>query len=161
MKNNPFFYLLCIFLMIWIVGCSNGVVTKGRKNEHEIFTPSVKAFIEANGTKYEMKRGRYQWEKPVSPKIIEAVLVEYATPYEMAGKMSAIPLKPGEEIIIIIERNPQIAVCLWNEGGMEREVEVRDGNRLTLPSNPGKYIYEVAATWPNGEASYTFVAELE
>lgn len=42
---------------------------------------------------------------------------------------------------------------------MDIEIE-QNANQITLPSNKGKYIYEVLAEWKSGTISYIFVVEI-
>jgi hypothetical protein len=149
-----FFLSICL-PVLW--SCSKGNITQELENE---FSPKVKASIVVNGREFILKRGVYQWTEQISPSLQRTHNVEYASPNEMARKMDAIPLKRGQEVKIEIEKNPKIAIYLWDAYGRREIIDIFNGNQITVPTNPGKYIYEVFAEWSNGKASYTFVIDI-
>ncbi len=73
---------------------------------------------------------------------------------------NAIEVEPSADIAIKIKHKPKLSVYLWNEPGMDKEIIIENDN-LSVPSNKGRYVYEVLAKWSNGEVSYTFVVEVD
>ena len=55
---------------------------------------------------------------------------------------------------------PELKAFLWDEKKEIRELSV-SGQDVSLPQETGRQIIEVRGKWPNGEASYTFVVQVE
>lgn len=162
MKLKHLFIAMLVFSLLWVSGCSNEIVNevKGKENE---FPPSMTGFIHTNGTKYEIVSGGYKWERKQGLNT-QIVQTDAASPNQIAEKIKPIALEPNQKINIEIEENPQLSVYLWNQNGIEKEMNLH-ANQITVPSSKGKYIYEVLAKLSNqevnGEVSYTFVVEIQ
>ncbi len=150
MKLKKIIPIVVIFLFT-LLGC-----TTSTSNDVEV--PSFKAFVNIDGKDYEMNRGGYQWsvKRGLSTQVVST---DHASPNQMAENIDPISVKPNQEVNIQIEDNPKIKVHLWNETGLENEIE-HNNNVIVLPSQQGKYIYEVAAEWKNGNISYVFVVDV-
>lgn len=158
---KPFLVAIIVFSLLWITGCSNGQdnagtdVNAGSENE---FPPTNSGAIKIDYTQHEMIAGGYRWEKKQGAET-QVIQTDAASPYQIAEDFKAIAIEPNQEITIDIEENPQLFVYLWNNNEREIEIEFNE-NQITAPAIKGRYIYEVFATWPNGEISYTFVVEV-
>ncbi|WP_238600611.1 hypothetical protein [Metasolibacillus meyeri] len=157
MLNIKFFLSMVIVVTFCLMaGCSNNE-SKGSANSE--FPPSYTGVVIVNGAQYEMKKGNYQWQRKKGLQT-EVVQTDHAAPNQMAEQMEAIRTKPNQQIAIEIENNPDCKIYLWNENGVEKEIK-QEANQLIVPSNKGKYIYEVVAEWADGTISYTFVVEVQ
>ncbi|WP_285395750.1 hypothetical protein [Lysinibacillus sp. fls2-241-R2A-57] len=158
MGLKHFFVIILMFSIFLITGCSNNV-DKGTEDIDNEFPPSYTGLIIINGTEYQMEKGGYKWERK---KVLgtEVVQTDHASPNQMAEHMESISTIPNQKVYIKIEGNPDIKVYLWNEKGLEKEIEQK-ANQIIVPSSKGKYIYEVLAEWTNGTISYTFVVEVQ
>ena len=159
---KPLLFAIIVFSLFWISGCSNGQVNagvdvyKGSENE---FPPTIFGTIKINGTQHELKAGGYRWERKQGSET-QTIQTDAASPYQIAEKFKAIAIEPNQKITIDIGKNPQLVVYLWNKNKIEKEIKLNE-NQITAPASKGRYIYEVFATWPNGEVSYTFVVEVK
>ncbi|MFT4415079.1 hypothetical protein ACLM5H_14555 [Fredinandcohnia humi] len=143
MRLIHLFIITLAFSILLITGCSNK--TKGVDNE---FPPSMTGLITINGMEYQMEEGNYQWERKKGFGT-EVVQTDHASPYQMADSIKSISVKPNQKVDIKIEDNPNIKIFLWTEKGRGKEIKPA-ANQITVPSNKGKYIYEVLAEWTNG-----------
>lgn len=153
MKLKPLMLILAL-LTLWMTGCS-----KETEGEEADFPPTRIGLFTVNGTDYEMEAGGYKWERKKGLQM-EVVQTDHAGPYQMADNISPIAAEPNQKVEIKVEKDPEIAVYLITSNGREKEISL-DDNQLTVPSNKGKYIYEVLAKWKNGEVTYTFVLEVQ
>lgn len=141
--------------MLVFAGCSNGSA-----GEKSAFPPSMKAVVHVNGTEYPMEEGNYEWSRKKGFKT-EVIQTDHASPYQMAETIKPILLTPDQRAEINIEDDPDITVYLWNDQGREKTIETNGDDQFTVPTDKGKYIYEVLAKWKNGTVSYTFVVEIQ
>jgi hypothetical protein len=158
MKFNHLTIAILVYFVLLLSACSNNSTIQAEKNERE-FPPDLTGVVEVNNREYKMERGGYIWERKQGLNT-EVVQTDAASPYQIAENYEAIAVKPNEKIHIAVEENPHLTAYLWNENGPEDEMEL-DENQLTVSIDKGKYIYEIIATWPNGEYSYTFVVEVQ
>lgn len=154
--------MLILFLLV-ITGCS--INTGEEDNSSE--APSVPGFIHINQMEYDILSGGYSWEKKQGNDMM-VVQTDHAGPVQMAEDFDAIMIDQGETIFIDIIENPLLQVFIWHDSEKSEEVMVSD-NQITAPESEGQHIYEVVATWENGEiagwergeVSYTFVVDVE
>ena len=161
---KPLLFAIIVFSLLWISGCSNGQVNAGTDvnagSENE-FPPTISGAIKIDDTQHEMVAGGYRWERKQGSET-QVIQTDAASPYQIAEDFKAIAIEPNQKITIDIEENPQLFVYLWNNNEREIEIEIElNENQITAPASKGRYIYEVFATWPNGEVSYTFVVEVK
>lgn len=153
MKKYLIHTAMLIMVLISVIACSNKTVSE------EAFPPTMTGIVIVNEQEYEMKAGNYKWERQVGLNT-EVVLTDAASPNQIAESYEPIIAQQNESIVIEVEDDPQIAVYLWDEDGITEEVKQKD-YQISAFAEPGRYIYEVFATWPKGEVSYTFVVEVE
>ncbi len=159
---KPLLFAIIVLSLLCITGCSNGEynagidVNTGSENE---FPPTISGTIKIDHTQHEMIAGGYRWEKKQGAET-QVVQTDAASPYQIAEDFKAIAIEPNQNITIDIEGNSQLVVYLWNNNEREKEIKFIE-NQITAPASKGRYIYEVFATWPNGEVSYTFVVEVK
>lgn len=136
-----------MFIVIIIAGC-NG-----------IFQPSSSTdYVQAQGKvivgnqEYSMMIGEFEWKE----KDFEARKISDSNLYDLAEDFHTLEAEKDDKLNIEIEQNPSsIIVNQWNEDGTSETVELKD-NEITLPSEEGYYIYEVMASWNQGEITYIF-----
>ena len=159
---KPVLFAILVFSLLWLSGCTNGQVNavvhgnEGRENE---FPPTISGAIKIDDTQHEMIAGGYRWEKKQGAET-QTIQTDAASPYQIAEDFKTIAIEPNQKITIDIEENPQLNVYLWNKNEREKENKLNE-HQITAPASTGRYIYEVFATWPNGEVSYTFVVEVK
>ena len=155
-------FAIIFFSLLWMSGCTNGQVNAGvdvhAGSENE-FPPTISGAIKIDDTKHELKAGGYRWERKQGSDT-QTIQTDAASPYQIAENFKAIAIEPNQEITIDIGKNPQLVVYLWNNNEIEKEIKLNE-HQITAPASKGRYIYEVFATWPNGEVSYTFVVEVK
>ncbi|MGN7117441.1 hypothetical protein [Lysinibacillus odysseyi] len=157
MRVNYFFIMVAVFSIFFTIGCSD-YAEKEPRDIDQLFPPAMLGQIMMDGMAYPIKAGAYRWERRDGLGT-EIVQTDHASPYQSSKYIEAIHTNSNQKIEIKIEEDPAIKVYLWNENGREKEIKLED-NQIVLPSDNGKYIYEVAADWPNGTISYTFVIEI-
>lgn len=143
---------------IWLAGCTNAQENNHRKNSG--FPPDIpQGFVVINDTKHKMEAGHFRWEikKGFDTEIVQT---DAASPGQIAERFDEIVVPPETEMGVDIEGEPQWTVYLWSENGREKQIPIHH-DVLTAPSQAGHYIYEVFATWPDGEVSYTFVLKVD
>ena len=159
---KPLLFAIIVFSLLWITGCSIGQVNTGtdvNAGSEDEFPPTISGAIKIDNTQHEMIAGGYRWEKKQGSKT-QVIQTDAAFPYQIAEDFKVIAIEPNQKITIDIEENPQLFVYLWNNN--EREIEIKlNENQITASASKGRHIYEVFATWPNGEVSYTFVVEVK
>lgn len=160
LKVHSFFIVLIIGLLIFVVGCSKEEATETQPSLPKYtfkkgeFPPSPTGFVKVNGIDYEMMKGGFRWEKGNMVTQTDA-----AGPTQIAAHFEAIKGGANSKVSIEVEQSPKLNVLLWEE---EKTTTIHlNENKLTVPENKGRYIYEVQAAWENGEVSYTFVVEVQ
>ena len=126
--------------------------------KEELFPPEKKASIIIDKEAFPMEKGGYQWERKKGLQV-EVVTTDHASINQMAEQIVPIPVQVKEIISIELEDKPTYELYLWNETEREQEVSV-ESDQFTAPEEKGIYIYEVFATWKNGEQSFAFVVEV-
>ncbi|WP_391205824.1 DUF3221 domain-containing protein [Psychrobacillus sp. L4] len=121
--------------------------------KNEKFPPSINCFVKINDIRYEMTKGNSKWKNEN-----ESVQTDAASPTQIAESFKVIAVEPNNKITIEIEQNPNLSVYLWDS---EEDEVTFEKKQITVPTNQGRYIYEVVAKWSNGEISYTFVVEVK
>ncbi|MBE1556257.1 hypothetical protein [Sporosarcina limicola] len=161
------YLILLIIVCSTLMGC-NQKAEEGRYDEKELtgkpalhkfdfnnhgFPPYPPGFIKVDETRSKMEMGGFRWEKGNTTTLTDA-----ASPQQIAENFKAIVLEPNSKVNIQIEQDPALSAYLWDS---EREKVTIEGTQITIPTNKGRYIYEVVAKWSNGEVSYTIVVEVE
>jgi hypothetical protein len=144
--------ILTVLLVVFIVltGCSKDIQNK---------PPS--AIVIINGKKIETELGTYSWEtKGLFSN--HAVIADASSPSQIAENMKVIRVKQDSvaRIKFSDDSSPQLKVFLWEENQQAKEIPLK-GTQFKIPSQPGKYVMEISAKWSNGDASYTFVVEVQ
>ncbi|MEK4628470.1 MAG: hypothetical protein ABS944_17580 [Solibacillus sp.] len=155
--------LSLFFVLLLVSACSNLTDEKidqsPSSTKEELFPPEKKASIFINNQAYPMEKGGYQWERKKGSQV-EIVTTDHASINQMAEKIEPIRVDAMEVLSIRFEDEPNYELHLWNETGREQEISV-ENNQFTAPVEKGIYVYEVFATWENGERSFAFVLEIQ
>jgi hypothetical protein len=151
MKITKFIFALVTVMLLIITGCSGGT---GKEEPPE-------AIVEINDGTIETSKGTYKWETQVFLSK-NVVIADAAAPFQIAEEMEAriVPQGSIANIKFSDTSKPQLNVYLWEEEKRGKELSLIR-NQLTLPSQIGRYVIEIFARWSNGEASYTFVVEIQ
>ena len=81
-------------------------------------------------------------------------------PFELIKNQTPVVTPPESRVIIIFERTPlTMSASKWINGRPVKQ-EITKDNTFVLPPDKGVYIYDVFATWKEGDASYAFVIEV-
>jgi hypothetical protein len=158
MMLKGFFLVFMSTFLFMLIGCADISLQKGTgENDYEFddgeFPPLVPGYIVAKGNKNEMAKGNYKWTKGNT-----TVQTDAAGPTQIAETYKAIQLAPNEKVKIDVEQSPQLTTYIWSQ---DEPMKRSTGKEISVPTDPGRYIYEVVAKWANGEVSYTFVIEVK
>ncbi|WP_430510545.1 hypothetical protein [Gottfriedia solisilvae] len=148
MKKTYMIFL--VLLLIIVSGCTKVFDTE---------PPEALAIIK--NKEIALKRGGYHWTTEEGA-LTKATIADAASPNQIAQDLIASPVEKGSEATIKFSDHskPQLTYNFW-EGDQTGESISMEGNKITFPSNSGKYVIEVNATWSNGDASYTFVIDVK
>ena len=135
------------------------------------FPPSnPKGTVEIANNHYEMKTGEETWRREFKDGSMEEVMSDIPGITQIAGTMVAIKSEPEMVVTINFDSNtaPKLSAYIvtskneWQE--VHEEVPI-ENNQLILPTEEGRYIYEIRTFWTmeevEGEVSYTFITEVE
>lgn len=151
-------YLLVGFILLCIIaGC--GIEEPKNSKTNEVFPPHFSAVFKVNDTEHDMVEGGFTWEREKGADT-EVVTTDALSPNQIAQTLEAVKLKPNQTIEIEIEKDPDLKLYLWDKEDRLGEKKLKD-NQFSSSLSADRYIYEVIATWGNGERSYTFVVEVE
>ncbi|MBA2872209.1 hypothetical protein HNQ85_002518 [Anoxybacillus calidus] len=147
-RIKKFLFALTTVMLLIVAGCSSG-------------TEPPEAIVKINDDTIETSKGTYQWEtqRLLSKKVRNA---DAAAPSEIAKKMKVKIVPQGSTANIEFSDNsePELNVYSWKGEERTKELPLKQ-NQLTLPSQVGRYVIEIFARWSNGDASYTFVVEIQ
>ncbi|MED3573949.1 hypothetical protein ACTHO0_18440 [Cytobacillus praedii] len=146
-------FITFTFLLVTLIGCSNGNLTSSKPPE---------VFIEIVNEKYETKLGTYCWGD---------TCIDTAGPVELLDGKAPVKVKPGEKINFVMDYEPlpnSVYLLQINEEKKEQEVLVED-HEFTAPAQKGLYYYSYGVWWmdekqenvSNGDAFYAFALEVE
>lgn len=148
MRTKKFIFILTITALFIISGCSNT-------------TEPPEAIVKINDENIDTTRGTYHWETDgllTNNKIVADALA----PFQIAEDMEAKILKQNSVVDVEFSdgSQPQLQAYLWENEARGKELSLKEA-QITLPSQTGKHVIEIIAKWPNGDASYTFVVEVQ
>ena len=104
---------------------------------------------------YPMILDQLEWKE----KNMEVSKIPESDIYVSAEEFPTLEVSKEDKITIDIDQSPSsIKVTQYNEDGTSKEVSIID-NQIQVPIEEGHYIYEVQATWSQGE--YTFLFDIE
>ncbi|WP_099157133.1 hypothetical protein [Virgibacillus ndiopensis] len=155
MKINQCIMFFFMLLFCITAGCSN--VTKEVPTKEE--PPEAK--VQINDKNIQTTKGSYSWEtKGLLSN--SSVIADAAAPYQLAEDMAAKLVEKGSiaNVKFTDGSKPQLEAYIWEEEVRGKRLSLNE-SKLTLPSQSGKHVIEIFANWPNGDASYTFVAEVQ
>lgn len=158
MNKNIFIMIILVFLMT-LIGCSKNDANNNNNESGENFPPNFSSVFIVNGTEYDMENGWFRWKRKTGDSI-EVTQTDAMSPDQIAEDLEGVSIKPEEMITIAVEEDPDLEAYLWDQDERVGEIEIRDSQIIAL-LDKGRYIYEIIATWSNGERSYTFVVEVE
>ncbi len=122
---------------------------------------SSPSFEQAEGTvtigeqTFPMILDQYVWKE----NNIEVSTVSEEDIFLLAEEFPTVEVGKEEKIYIEVTQAPSsLKVIQWNEDGTSEEVSLTDDEML-VPEDEGYYIFEVQATWSQGEYVYVFDIE--
>lgn len=144
--------VLLMFLIINLAGCS-GIPT----NANPPIYKQPQGKITLGNQDYPMVIGKFEWIEGKS----EMRTLGNPDIYELADTFDTLEGEKGNKLQIEIEQNPiSLIIKQVNAEGTVNEIQIED-NEITLPTDEGYYIYEVIATWNEGEISYIFDIDIK
>ncbi|MGM0838235.1 MAG: hypothetical protein ACQEV7_19010 [Bacillota bacterium] len=161
---KTFFISLLIVIATLASGCSKPPSSPQQavdtKTSQRIKPPEIQLVLTDDALLYS-EPGSYDWTER-NGDIEESVTVEADTPKIIGARMDAVYLEPEEKVAIKFDSDfvPELQVFVHLEDRNTEEVAL-EGNTIILPSEKGRYIYEVHGEWPEGNASYIFVVEIK
>ncbi|WP_349409969.1 hypothetical protein [Pseudalkalibacillus sp. SCS-8] len=161
MRENWLFPLL---LFIFVTGCSTQQtpqVSADSKTIQSIMPPQILLQTKEHSSLHSVL-GSYEWSKE-DQSSEQTVRMDNEPPHILAKDLKPTMIERGKVVTIRFndsESKPSLNVHLWGEDGEKEEVSINE-SKLTLPEKKGQYIYEITCEWPQGNASYIFVAEIK
>ncbi len=145
-------YVWGLSLLILLIGGCTGIES----------TEPPFIVIKINGEDIDSVKGGYEW----SVKkwfTTETTIADALAPNQIAEEFE---LKVGEvdkgsiaAISFSDESKPVLQAYLWDERSVVKDLSISE-QEIILPSEMGRHIIEVRGKWSTGEASYTFVIEV-
>jgi hypothetical protein len=148
MKVGRISFMLILLCFFMIAGCS-------------AVPEPPEAIVKVGDDKLNAVKGTYQWiQKGFSSDT--SVNADAPSPFQLGEDMEPSSIKKGAEAKVEFHdgTHPKLQAFLWLDEGRRQQVPMKD-ERLTFPSEPGRYVIEIWAAWPNGDASYTILAEIQ
>ena len=152
---NRWSIALVIVIGLILMGCS----TDGMAGDKP-----PKVWIEIGNERYETTLGSYCWNG-----LLDSTCVDTAGPIELLEGKESIKVKPGEEILFVMdyEPKPNEMNVVQIQNNKESDIAVK-GNRIIAPMQKGIYYYAYGVWWMDekeanvsrGDASYAFVLEV-
>lgn len=149
-KKIPLLMILfCSFLLI--AGCTKQSAER----------PPQLTLQFPDGQEIDARIGTYEWEVKGFLSS-QHIIADSASPYMIANELEPIVVKPNAIVTMQYSdgSTPTVNAYLW-EQNVQGPMLVANSQQITLPSIEGKAIIEVQADWPTGNASYTFLVEVE
>jgi len=135
--------ILIMLITLILAGCNgfpNGAIS----------IPEGKVIV--GGEQYIMISGEYESKEDN----LEMSTKSTPSIYKLAELFETIEVDKGDTLKFEIDKNPtSITVTKLNEDDTIDSVEM-EGNKITLPSIKGYYIYELNTTWVQGKETFTF-----
>ena len=136
--------LLLSIMFLGIVGCNV---------ESGMDIPDLEVMYE--GEAIEVMKGGYNWTTKSGLWGEESVIVDAASPQDIAKGMKGNRVPVGAKLDLVFSKKPiSFKVVNWGEPG-ECELTAAP-DTLTIPEEEGTYIIEVIGEWKEGQISYTF-----
>lgn len=136
--------LLLSIMFLGIVGCNV---------ESGMDIPDLEVMYE--GEAIEVMKGGYNWTTKSGLLGEESVVVDAASPQDIAKGMKGNRVPVGAKLDLVFSKEPlSFKVVNWGEPG-ECELTAAP-DTLTIPEEEGTYIIEVIGEWKEGQVSYTF-----
>ncbi|MQR86877.1 hypothetical protein GFV16_13235 [Bacillus megaterium] len=145
-------YLLLILLVVLLF--SNGCSTNIRKEPPQLIATVNKERIDAT-------RGTYQW-KTKNFMSNTTTVADAASPSQIAQNIKPQAVKVNSTVNVEFndQSQPKLHAYLWDKEERTKKLSL-DQNQVILPSERGKYVIEISSQWPNGDASYTLVVNVQ
>ena len=144
-----YFYLLIIVLVLG--ACS--VIPKNSSSP--IAFGQLEGRVSIGEQAYPMIVEQLEWKE----KNMEVSKIPESDIYVLAEEFPTLEVSKEDKITIDIDQSPSsIKVTQYNEDGTSKEVSLID-NQIQVPIEEGHYVFEVQATWSQGE--YTFLFDIE
>lgn len=140
---KKFIFPLLLLFTILFTGCSKNT---------SIDTPALS--ITYKNESVSILKGGFEWNRRIGIFKMESVIADAPAPTELAKKISAYKLPPNVQLDLKFTKKPQsIEVVSWGE--LKDTDYSFTENSITVPNEPGTYIFEIRAYWKQGRVSYT------
>lgn len=140
---KKFIFPLLLLFTILFTGCSKNT---------SIDTPALS--ITYKNESVSILKGGFEWNRRIGIFKMESVIADAPAPTELAKKISAYKLPPNVQLDLKFTKKPQsIEVVSWGE--LKDTDYSFTENSITVPNEPGTYIFEIRAYWKQRRVSYT------
>lgn len=140
---KKFIFPLLLLFTILFTGCSSNT---------SIDTPTLS--ITYKNEWVSVLKGGFEWNRRIGIFKMESVIADAPAPTELAKKISAYELPAKAQLDLKFNKKPQsIEVVSW--GYLKDNDYSFTENSITVPNEPGTYIFEIRAYWKQGRVSYT------
>jgi hypothetical protein len=147
---------------IWGVAALLLLMTACRMEEAEqgsavLAPPNPKLSVKGKEVSY--VEGSYSWSSNG-----RAVHADSPAPPVLVNNITPAAVAPDAEMLIEFAKNPiSLDISIWGQSFTRGKPINQDlkGNVLSLPREPGRYIYNILARWPEGEGNYAFLVEVQ
>lgn len=150
MKTNCLF-LVALFTLILLAGCTNKNVSLVDETVKEDFVPTMTLQLINNGVESSIERKAHKWEEKLSSEESRASSIDYSPP--------AIHLKANQTVDLKFDNDPKLSVYLVEENETVEEISL-EKNEFIAPRAKGHYIYQFNAEWPNLKATFTLEVDV-
>lgn len=150
MRDKRYLLLILLIFLLFSTGCSTNI----RKEPPQLIARVNKERIEAT-------RGTYQWQTK-NFFSTTTVVADAASPSQIAKDIKPQTVKGSSTVNVEFndQSHPKLHAYLWGKEEPTKELPLEQ-NQIILPSERGKYIIEISSKWPNGDASYTLVFNVQ
>lgn len=146
--------LLCMLLVVIVFsfgGCSNRINKTSNGDEVNVYEkmniPTLK--VTFNSKDISVEKGGYSWDKGG-----ESIIVDAATPEQIADKMEGNKIVPESELILSFSEEPiNVNIIDWSE--LKGNSYTFNNDKFIAPKEEGTYIYEIVSEWREGQVSFT------
>lgn len=142
-------FILSFFFIFFIAGCQSNNISDVGPLEPTIRVDDIEPpipVILVDNQELSYAIGTYSWSENG-----EGVVVDSVSPPEMIETVNQVA--SGETLTISFNDDPSaIQVGVWQKDGVA--FQKLPSNQVTLPTEPGEFIYVLHAIWPEGESDY-------
>lgn len=148
-------FMLLSIILIGLAGCGTG--DSGEESQKTQLEEPPSLTVRVGEHEFKALEGGYDWEIDHGDGTSTGFHADAASPPQMVKSEAMIKVKSDNKIDLTFEVDPErFDVYIWDDEGVtESRVD------LDLAKRSGPNIFEVVATWDQGQASYAFKLDIE